>query len=279
MTIGLKDALARFATHRLALAALIFLCVATSLSLAAPLLFDHDAFAMIGEPFIWPGTDRRFPLGTDMFGRDILAGLVYGARVSLAIGAAAALLSSMIGIVIGLLAGYFGSWVDAVLMRITELFQTVPSIIFVITIVVVLQPSIMSVLLAIGLTSWPQTARLIRAEALKLRNSEFVAAAFTLGFSSPRILIGHILPNAVSPAIVTGTILAGTAILTESALAFLGLTDPNIMSWGSMIGAGRQVLRTAWYITAIPGLAIVFTVLAISAVGEGLNHVFNKTAT
>jgi peptide/nickel transport system permease protein len=233
---------------------------------------------MVGEPFIWPGTNPKFPLGTDMFGRDILAALVYGARVSLAIGCAAALISTAIGIVVGLLAGYLGGWVDNVLMRLTELFQTVPSLIFVVTIVAILQPSFVSILLAIGLTSWTQTARLIRAEALRIRASEFIAASHTLGIGTTRIVIFHVLPNAVSPAIVTGTILAGTAILTESALAFLGLGDPNVMSWGGMIGAGRQVLRTAWYITAIPGLAIVLTVLSISAVGNALNFVLEARA-
>lgn len=278
MTAGSQTAVSRFIRHRGAVAALSALVLVALLSAGAPLFFDHDGFAMVGDPFIWPGADPRFPLGTDMFGRDILVGLVYGARVSLLVGIAAALISTLVGIVIGLASGYFGGWVDHLLMRITELFQTMPPLIFVVTIVAIFQPSITSIVLAIGLTSWTQTARLIRAETLRIRESEFIAAAFALGLGPARIIARHILLNVVSPAIVTGTILAGTAILTEAGLAFLGLGDPNVISWGSMIGAGRQVLRTAWYITAIPGVAIVLTVIAITAIGNGLSLVLNPNA-
>jgi peptide/nickel transport system permease protein len=150
-----------------------------------------------------------------------------------------------------------------------------PSMIFVVTIMAIFKPSITTIVLAIGLTSWPQTARLIRAETLRVRESEFISAAFALGLSPARIVSRHILLNVISPAIVTATILAGTAILTEAGLAFLGLGDPNVMSWGSMIGTGRQVLRTAWYISAIPGLAIVLTVIAVTAIGNGISLVLN----
>lgn len=276
--IAKSDRVKRFIAQRSAVVSMAFLAGCVVVSLAAPYIFEQDAFAMQGEPFIWPGTDMAYPLGTDMFGRDILTGLVYGARISLAIGLFSALISTCIGVAIGLAAGYFRGWVDNILMRFTELFQTIPPLLFVVTIVAILQPSIGSILMAIGLTSWTQTARLVRAEALRIRQSEYIAASFTLGLGSMRILFFHVLPNAISPAVVTGTILAGTAILTESALAFLGLGDPNIMSWGSMIGAGRQVLRTAWYITAIPGLAIVATVLSISALGNALNKALDIRA-
>ncbi|MET4578713.1 ABC transporter permease [Ottowia thiooxydans] len=265
----------RFAQHPAAVAALALLALTALWAAAAPWVFEQDAFAMVGQPFLWPGEDPRFPLGTDSFGRDILVGLVYGARVSLLVGLAAAGLSSALGIAIGLAAGYFGGWVDHALMRVTELFQTMPSMIFVITIVAIFKPTILTIVLAIGLTSWPQTARLIRAETLRVRASEYIAAAFALGLSAPHIVRLHILRNVISPAIVTATILAGTAILTEAGLAFLGLGDPNVMSWGSMVGAGRQVLRTAWYITAIPGCAIVLTVAAITAIGNGVSLLLN----
>lgn len=278
MIAAFKGAGGRFLRHSGAVAGLSFMVLLTLLALFAPHLFPYDAFAMVADPFLWPGADPRFPLGTDSFGRDILVGLIYGARVSLAVGLAAALISTVIGIATGLFAGYFGGWVDHVLMRTTELFQTMPTMIFVVTIVAILQPSVTSIVLAIGLTSWPQTARLIRAETLRIRESEFIAAAFTLGLGTRRILGRHVLINAISPAIVTSTILAGTAILSEAALAFLGLGDPNVMSWGSMIGAGRQVLRTAWYIAAIPGVAIVVTVIAITAIGNGINLMLNPNA-
>lgn len=268
----------RFGRHRAALLALGGLVFATLLALAAPLIFRQDAFAMVAAPFLWPGADAHHPLGTDMFGRDILVGVIYGARVSLMVGLVAAALSTAIGIAVGLAAGYFGRWVDHALMRITELFQTMPPLVFVVTIVAILQPSTVSIVTAIAITSWTQTARLIRAETLRIRESEYVQAAFALGIRPAGIILRHILLNAISPAIVTGTLLAGSAILTEAALSFLGLGDPNVMSWGSMVGAGRQVLRTAWYITAIPGLAIVLTVLAITAIGHGLNRVLNPRA-
>ncbi|OJU41396.1 MAG: ABC transporter permease [Alphaproteobacteria bacterium 65-37] len=270
--------LGRFTRDRGAVVAGIGLSVAIVLAICAPLLFKTDAFAMVGKPFLWPGVDPRFPLGTDMFGRDILTGIVYGARISLLVGLTAATISTAVGIAVGVVSGYFGGWIDHLLMRLTELFQTMPPLVFVVTIVAILQPSIFSIVVAIGFTSWTQTARLIRAETLRIRESEFVRAAFALGLSPVRIVVKHVLLNAVSPAIVTGTILAGSAILTEAALSFLGLGDPNVMSWGSMIGAGRQVLRTAWYIAAIPGVAIVLTVLAITALGSGLNFFLNPRA-
>ena len=268
----------RFARDRGAVVAAVGLSVAIALAISAPLLFKTDAFAMVGKPFLWPGVDPRFPLGTDMFGRDILTGIVYGARISLLVGLTAATISTAVGIAVGVASGYFGGWIDHLLMRLTELFQTMPPLVFVVTIVAILQPSIFSIVVAIGFTSWTQTARLIRAETLRIRESEFVQAAFALGLAPMRIVVKHVLLNAVSPAIVTGTILAGSAILTEAALSFLGLGDPNVMSWGSMIGAGRQVLRTAWYIAAIPGVAIVLTVLAITALGSGLNFFLNPRA-
>ena len=278
MNVSQANGFRRFAKARSAVVAAIALSVAVALAIGAPLLFKADAFAMVGKPFLWPGTDPRFPLGTDMFGRDILTGIVYGARVSLLVGLAAATISTALGIAMGVVAGYFGGWIDHALMRVTELFQTMPPLVFVVTIVAILQPSVLSIVVAIGFTSWTQTARLIRAETLRIRESEFVQAAFALGLTPVRIVVRHVLLNAVSPAIVTGTILAGSAILTEAALSFLGLGDPNVMSWGSMIGAGRQVLRTAWYIAAIPGFAIVLTVLAITAFGNGLNYFLDPRA-
>jgi peptide/nickel transport system permease protein len=278
MSFSETSGLRRFAQDRSALVAAIGLVAAVLAAAGAPLLFTNDAFAMVGRPFVWPGSDPRFPLGTDMFGRDILTGLVYGARVSLLVGLTTATISTALGIAMGVVSGYFGGWTDHVLMRVTELFQTMPPLVFVVTIVTILQPSVLSIVVAIGITSWTQTARLIRAETLRIRESEFVQAAYSLGLAPTRIVVHHVLLNAMSPAIATGTILAGSAILTEAALSFLGLGDPNVMSWGSMIGAGRQVLRTAWYIAAIPGVAIVVTVVAVTALGNGLNLFLNPRA-
>jgi peptide/nickel transport system permease protein len=251
------------------------LMLVIGMALSAPYVFREDPFAMVTRPMQWPGENREFILGSDMLGRDLLAGIFHGARVSLAIGAAATAAALGAGVLIGALAGYYGGVIDDVLMRVTEAFQTIPPFVFVIVVVVIARPSIRSTILAIALVSWPAVARLVRAEFIALRNREFVHGCRALGMGDVRIIFRQILPNAVAPIIVTASIMVATAILTESALAFLGLGDANVMSWGSMIGAGREMLRTEWYLTAIPGLAILLTVLALNLIGEGLNDALN----
>lgn len=265
----------RFLRSRAALAGSIGLALVAGAALFAGEIFPGDPLDMVARPFIWPFTSTEYPLGTDMLGRDILVGLVYAARVSLAVGLAAAGLAVALGVVFGALSGYFGGWVDQVLTRITEVFQTMPPLVFVVVVVAILTPSVSSIVLGIAITSWPQIARLVRAEALRLRDAEFVQAARVMGMGHFRIILTHILPNAISPVVVAGSILVASAILTEAALSFLGLGDPNLISWGSMIGSGREVLRTAWYMTALPGLAISLTVMALNLLGNGLNDVLN----
>lgn len=244
-------------------------------SLLADQLSSGDPLDMVGRSFLWPGTDRAHPLGTDMLGRDLFAGLIHGGRFSLLVGLQAGLLAALLGLVAGSVAGYLGGWVDALLMRATDIFQTMPSLLFTIVLVVILQPSVYSIVFGIAITGWPNIARLVRAEALRLRHAEFVEAAQVQGLTRLRILLVHVLPNTLAPAIVLISALVGHAILTEASLSFLGLGDPNIVSWGSMIGAGREVLRTAWYMTAIPGLAIFATVMALNLVGNDLNDRLN----
>jgi peptide/nickel transport system permease protein len=176
---------------------------------------------------------------------------------------------------IGALAGYFGGWTDDILMRITEFFQTTPSFLFVIVIVTIGHPSMTIISLAIGVTSWPTITRLVRAEFRALNQSDFVMAARSLGFGHARIIWREMLPNALPPIIVTTSVMLATAILMESALSFLGMGDPNVVSWGSMIGDGRDMLRTAWYLTALPGGALVLTVLALNLLGDALNDALN----
>ena len=238
------------------------------MALSAPYLFPEDPFAMVTRPLLWPGESRAYLLGSDMLGRDVLAGIFHGARVSLAIGAAATAAALGVGVLVGALAGYHGGALDDLLMRSTEAFQTIPPFVFVIVVVVIARPSIASTVLAIALVSWPSVARLVRAEFMALRHRDFVQACRAVGMGDLRIVFRQILPNALAPIIVTASIMVATAILTESALAFLGLGDPNVMTWGSMIGAGREMLRTEWYLTAIPGLAILVTVLALNLIGE-----------
>ncbi|SDV46498.1 ABC transporter permease [Chitinasiproducens palmae] len=244
-------------------------------ALFAGRLAGPDPLDMVAAPFLWPGQDAANPLGTDMMGRDMLAGIIYGARVSLQIGLLAGVLASVVGLLVGAASGYFGGWVDDVLMRVTEVFQTMPALLFTIVLVVVLQPTIASIVLGLSLTSWPQVARLVRADTLRLRHSEFVQAAVGLGMGDFAILRTHVLPNVLPAAVAMISLLAGNAILTEAVLAFLGLGDPNVVSWGSMIGSGREALRTAWYMTALPGAAVFVTVIALNLLGNGLNDLVN----
>ena len=265
---------ARFCRNRLAVAGLILLGIVFFIAAAAGLLFPEDPFKLVGKSMSAPG-ENGFLFGSDTLGRDVAAGMAHGARVSLLIGLLATAVAVTLGVVLGAMAGYFGGWVDDVLMRFTEMFQTIPSFIFAILIVAIMKPSIQSVILAISVVSWPAVARLVRGEFMAMRNREFVQACHIIGMNDWRIMVREILPNCLSPIIVTGSLMVATAILIESGLAFLGLGDPNIISWGFQIGAGRSVLRSAWWVCTFPGLAIMLTVLAINLVGEGLNDAMN----
>lgn len=270
-----REAWKSFLRNTSALAGLAILSLAILVALFAPILYPGDPQDMVGPSLSWPGQDAAFPLGTDTLGRDVAAGLAHGARVSLSVGAVAAAISLTIGILVGAVSGYYGGWLDDLLVRLTELVQTVPTFLFVIVIVTIGQPSVWLIVLAIGAACWPVTARLVRAEFRTLRESEFVLAARSQGFGNAWIIFREILPNALPPVIVTTSVLVATAILMESALSFLGLGDPNAVSWGSMIGEGREMLRTAWYLSAVPGVAIVLTVLALNLVGDAINDAFN----
>lgn len=180
-----------------------------------------------------------------------------------------------IGTLVGATAGYFGGWLDTVLVRLTEIFQTVPTFLLVIVLAAISKPTAALIALSIGVASWPTVARLVRAQFRALRESEFVLAARSLGYSAPRIILFEIFPNAAAPIVVTTSVMVTNAILTEAGLSFLNMGDPNLISWGSMIGGGRPLLRTAWFLTALPGTAIALTVLALNLVGDGLNDVLN----
>lgn len=253
--------------------AILLLVVAVAVS--ASLVYPGDPQDIVGPALLWPGEDASFLLGTDSLGRDVAAGVMYGARVSLTTGAVAAAISLTIGLLIGALSGYFGGWIDDVLVRLTELVQTVPTFLFIIVVVTIARPSAPMIIFAIGAACWPVTARLVRAEFRTLRESEYVIAARSQGFGNAWIIFREILPNALPPVIVSTSVLVANAILIESGLSFLGLGDPNAMSWGSMIGEGREMLRTAWYLSAVPGVAIVLTILALNLVGDAINDTYN----
>lgn len=269
----MNTALSRFVRHKPAVGGVVLLLLALAAAVLAGVVSPGDPFRIVGKPFQPPLSGHL--LGTDMLGRDLAAGLLYGARTTLLVGLVATLIATVLGVTIGGLAGYFGGRMDSLLMRFTELFQTIPFFLFAILLVAVLGPAIGNVIFAIALVSWPPMARLVRGEFMVMRNREFVQACVSMGMGHARIIVLHVLPNVVSPIIVTGSLMVASAILIESGLSFLGLSDPNTMSWGFIIGSGRSVLRTAWWICAAPGVAILLTVMAINLVGDGLNDALN----
>ena len=264
----------RFSKNKSAVFGLIILFLVILMAVIANWIYPDDPFRLAGKPMSSPGTNG-FLLGSDTLGRDVAAGIAHGAKTSILIGLLATIAAVFIGIIFGALAGYYGGVIDDALMRVTEIFQTIPSFVFTILLVAIMKPSIESIVIAITVVSWPAVARLVRGEFMSLKNREFVQACHTLGMNDSRIMMREILPNCLSPVIVIGSLMVATAILIESGLAFLGLGDPNIMSWGFQIGAGRTMLRSAWWVCTFPGIAILITVLAINLVGEGLNDAFN----
>ena len=267
--------LKRFARNRGALIGLAILIAVVLFAILAPSLYPQSPWRTVARPFLAPFVMERFPLGTDTLGRDIASGLAHGARVSLTIGLVSTIVALLIGVPLGAIAGYAGGIVDDALMRFTEFFQTIPSFALAIVLVAILQPKLGSIVLAIGVVSWPPVARLVRGEVLSLKTREYVQAAITIGQPTVRIIWSQVLPNTIAPIIVMGSLMIGSAILLESSLSFLGLGDPNLMSWGYMVGAGRTRLLDAWWISFFPGVAIFLTVLALNLAGEGLNDAMN----
>lgn len=271
----MKKGFRRFVRNRGALIGLVILAFVIAVAALGPLIYSESPWRMVQRPFLPPFSAPGLPLGTDALGRDVLAGLIHGARVSLMVGLVSTIVALLIGVPVGALAGYFGGWVDDALMRFTEFFQTIPSFALAIVLLAIFQPSLFYIILSIAIVSWPPVARLVRGEVLSLRSREYVEAAVLSGQGTWQIITRQVLPNAVSPIIVLASLMVATAILLESSLSFLGLGDPNVMSWGYMIGAARTVLRTAWWLTFIPGIAILLSVLALNLIGEGLNDALN----
>ena len=270
----MRDFWRRFRRNIGAVFGLAILIGVVLLAAITPFLFPQSPWTMAGIPFTPPFESAQF-LGTDSLGRDVAAGIAHGAIISLLVGGVSTAVALTIGISLGAAAGYFGGAIDDAVMRFTEFFQTIPNFILLVVLVAIFTPSITSIVVAIGIVSWPPLARIVRGEFLTLRSREFVQAAEVLGQGSGRIIFGEILPNALSPVIVSASLMVATAVLLESALSFLGLGDPNLMSWGYMIGASRTVIRQAWWISCFPGIAIALTVLALNLVGEGLSDALN----
>ncbi|TLP73543.1 ABC transporter permease [Pseudomonas nitroreducens] len=249
-----------------------YLILLAAAAILAPWLCSASPWEMLARPLMPPLHDASHWLGTDMLGRDIATGLLYGARTSLTVGLLATLATLLPALLVGATAGYFGGWIDELLMRIAECFQIIPQLVLAVVLVALMEPSVGSVVLALALVAWPPVARLVRSEFMSLRQREFVQAALVLGQRPARIVFVQILPNALSPLLVSLTFILAAAILTEAALAFLGLGDPEAMSWGYMINASRNLLRDAPSMSLLPGVAILLTVLSVQRVGEALRE-------
>ncbi len=270
----LTEMAAMFFQNRSAVAGLALLISILLFTFVGPYLYPTDPFEMVWTPLSFPG-EEGFLLGTDYLGRDILAAMMAGGQVSMAIGLAAAVISVVIGVSVGAFAGYYGGVVEEALMRFTEFFQVLPTLLFSMVIVALFGASLLTVTLAIGVVSWTAVARVTRSEFLRIRELEYVSAARSGSARDGYLIFRVILPNALPPIIVQANLMVGSAILFEAALSFLGLSDPNIMSWGQVIGSNRPYILDAGFAVAIPGFAIFLTVLAISLIGDGLNDALN----
>jgi peptide/nickel transport system permease protein len=239
-------------------------------ALFAPWISPHDPSKIdIKNILVGPSSQHLF--GTDDLGRDVMSRMIYGARVSLEVGFVAIGIATLIGILLGAVSGYYGGYIDSAIMRAVDIMLSIPTIFLVLAVIAILEPSIINIMVVIGLTSWMEPARLVRAEFISIKEREFVTAARALGASDGRIIFKHILPNGLSPILVSATMGIGGAVLVESALSFLGLgVQPPTPSWGSLLSSGKDNIEIAWWLSAFPGLAILITVLGYNLLGEGI---------
>jgi peptide/nickel transport system permease protein len=270
-----------FSMNRTAVVGLMVILGLYLVALLTPLLAPFDPFEMgadlSADRFQAPSDVHR--LGTDQFGRDVFSRLLYGARISLSIGFLAVGISVTIGTLLGAIAGYLGGVVDSVIMRFVDVVISFPRLILLITIIALFEPSIFLIIAVLGLTLWPGTARIVRGEVLSLRERAFIQATEALGFSRRRIILRHLIPNALGPVIVAATLGIGDTIVLEAGLSFLGLgVAAPTPSWGSMVADGRTDLLGAWWLATYAGLAIVFTVLSFNLVGDGLRDAMDPRA-
>lgn len=246
------------------------LAVLVAVALAAPWLAPGDPMKIAGDALLRPWQDMAHPLGTDRLGRDVLSALIHGARTTLVVAVSAAAAALGIGITVGTIAGFLGGWVDEALMRVAEAFQTVPAFLLTLALISVTGPRAETIVLGIAIGAWMQPARITRAEILSLRERDFVAAARVIGMRPLEIAFREVLPNALTPVVSLAAVIVAAAVLIEAALSFLGFGDPNRVTWGSMIAEGRTVLRRAPYLSIIPGIGLVLTVLAVHLTGRGV---------
>jgi peptide/nickel transport system permease protein len=256
--------------NKLAVIGGILVLLVFVLSIFAPWIAPYSP-SKIDIKNILIGPSLSHPLGTDDLGRDVLSRMLWGGRISLEVGFVAVGIATLIGIILGSIAGYYGGWTDSVIMRAVDIMLSIPTIFLILAVIAILEPSIINIMIIIGLTSWMEPARLIRAEFITLKEREFVIAAHAIGATDSRIIMKHVLPNGLSPILVSATMGIGGAILIESGLSFLGLgVQPPTPSWGSLLSSGKDNIEIAWWLSAFPGLAILITVLGYNLLGEGI---------
>lgn len=269
------DIFRRISKHHLAMAGLVILVPMFFCAIFAPFISPHnhtepDMKNILASPSV------THPFGTDTLGRDVFSRVMYGSRISLLVGFVSVGIATIIGIIIGSVAGYYGGTLDEIIMRFVDLMMCFPTFFLILAVIALLEPSIWNIMVVIGLTSWMGIARLVRAEFLGLKSKEFVLAAKAMGLSELRIIFHHILPNALSPIYVVATLGIGGAILTESALSFLGIgVQPPTPSWGNILTQAKDNIEVAWWLSLFPGLAIFFTVIGYNMLGEGLRDIFD----
>jgi len=264
--------LSRLAEHPGGLAGGAFILVLLVLALTAGFL-PLDPHEMSNESTLPPSA--RHLLGTDELGRSVLAGVIHGTRVSLIVGFFAALVATVLGILIGSAAGFFGGWFDTAVMRVAEFFQVIPSFILAAVIVAMSGTGLPQIVAVVGLLAWPQVARVMRGEVMRVKQLEFVDAVRCLGIGELRLLFGEVIPNAVAPVLAVGTLIVGQAILLEASLSFLGLSSAELVSWGRMLNSGQRFLWDAWWLSFFPGTAIFLTVLAFNLFGDAVGAILN----
>ncbi|OWU84371.1 ABC transporter permease [Oceanicola sp. 22II-s10i] len=272
----MRETMKIFLRNKSAAGGLILLLAILFATVFGPSMYGVDPLEMVWVPLSPPGDGT--PLGTDYIGRDILAGVLVGGRVTLIVGAVSAIMTIVIGILVGAFAGFFGGRTDVALMKFTEFFQVLPSLLLAMVLVTIFAPSLFTIILAIGIVGWAQVARLTRAEFMRIGNLEYVKAARAAGAGNAYLMFRVILPGSLPPIIVASALVTGSSILFEAGLSFLGLGDPNQLTWGLIIGQNQNYLLDAWWTVTCPGVAIFLTVLAISLIGDGINDALNPRA-
>ncbi|AEH22167.1 ABC-type transporter, integral membrane subunit [Thermodesulfobacterium geofontis OPF15] len=271
----MKEVFKELIKHKIGFASLIVISILVILALFAPYISPYDPFEINVNKILLPPSFKH-PLGTDLLGRDVLSRMIYASRISLEVSLVAVGISIGIGVFLGSLAGYLGGLVDQIISRFIDIMLCFPTIFLILAVIAYLEPSILTIMIVIGATSWMGIARLIRAEIMSLKERDFVLIAKVYGAGTFRIIFKHLLPNALPPIMVSASLGLGQAILIESALSFLGIgVQPPIPSWGNILIEGKEALEVAWWLSIFPGLAILITILAFTLLGETLQEILN----